>query len=149
MDSKNTSTFNREQCPVYRTNQIIGDKWVILILRELFLGHSRFEQFEKNLGISRSVLTTKLRLLLEHGIIYQTDYQDEGQRPRKSYRLSKNGVKFMFVLGSLVQWGNENLSNPEEAQLTIVDEEGRKVRLAFVNEEGRELRFGELRFTVR
>lgn len=139
---------NRMNCPIQLTNQILGDKWILLILRELFLGNTRFDEFEKNLDISKSVLTAKLKLLLENELIIKTDYKEDKKRTRSQYNLSKTGSELMFIMGAIMEWGNSNLVNKEDPFLKLVDKFGAPVKLVFVNKESEVLSLGDLSFEL-
>ena len=139
---------NRLNCPIQLTSQILGDKWILLILRELFLGNTKFDEFEKNLAISKSVLTVKLKLLVEYRLIIKTDYKEEKKRTRSKYQLSKMGSELMFIMGAVMEWGNTNLVNKEEDFLKIVDKSGTPVNLVFVNQNNDILSLDDLSFEL-
>ncbi|GLR19053.1 winged helix-turn-helix transcriptional regulator [Portibacter lacus] len=142
------SETNRLNCPIQLTNQILGDKWVLLILRELFLGNTKFDEFEKNLAISKSVLTVKLNLLVQHGLIIKTDYKEEKKRTRSEYQLSKKGSELIFMMGAILDWGNTNLVSKEETYLKIIDKTGAPVKLVFVNQNNKILSLNDLSFEL-
>ena len=90
---------NRMNCPIQLSSPILGDKWILLILRELFLGNTKFDEFEKKLAISKSVLTVKLNLLVAYRLIIKTEYKEDKKRTRSKYQLSKIGSELMFIMG--------------------------------------------------
>ena len=65
-----------QPCSVARTLAVIGDRWTLMILRDLFLGASRFEQLRDSLGISRTILTERLALLEAEGVVRRRAYQE-------------------------------------------------------------------------
>jgi len=139
---------NRLNCPIQLTSHILGDKWILLILRELFLGNTKFDEFEKNLAISKSVLTVKLRLLVGNGLIVKTDYKEEKKRTRSEYHLSKTGSELMFILGGILEWGNSNMVNKEQEFLKLVDKSGTPVKLVFANQNNKILSLEDLSFEL-
>jgi DNA-binding HxlR family transcriptional regulator len=91
-------------CSVARTLDIVGEWWTPLIVRDLYLGISRFDAIQRNLGISRKVLSERLGRLLEHGVIERAAYQDNP--PRYDYRLTEKGEDLAIVLIALKTWGD-------------------------------------------
>lgn len=139
---------NRLNCPIQLTSPILGDKWILLILRELFLGNTKFDEFEKNLAISKSVLTVKLNLLVAYRLIIKTDYKEEKKRTRSQYQLSKTGSELMFIMGAVMEWGNTNLVDKEETFLKIIDKSGAPVKLVYVNQNNDILSLDDLSFEL-
>ena len=93
-------------CPVATTVQLIGSKWKLLILRNLFMRPWRFNELRKNLeGISQKVLTDSLRALEEDGIVTRTVYPEVP--PRVEYALSPLGESMKPILDAVEQWGTE------------------------------------------
>lgn len=93
-------------CPVATTVQLIGSKWKLLILRNLFLRAWRFNELRKDLeGVSQKVLTDSLRALEEDGIITRTIYAEVP--PRVEYALSPLGESMKPILDAMEAWGRE------------------------------------------
>lgn len=93
-------------CPVATTVQLIGSKWKLLILRNLFMRPWRFNELRKDLeGISQKVLTDSLRALEEDGIITRTVYPEVP--PRVEYALSPLGQSMKPILDAMEEWGTE------------------------------------------
>ena len=93
-------------CPVATTVQLIGSKWKLLILRNLFMRPWRFNELRKDLeGISQKVLTDSLRALEEDGIITSTVYPEVP--PRVEYALSPLGQSMKPILDAMEEWGTE------------------------------------------
>ena len=91
-------------CPVETTLSLISNRWVVLILRDLFMGTKRFGELKKSLnGISQKVLTANLRAMEEQGLITRTVYPEVP--PRVEYTLSDLGVSLKPVIASLFDWG--------------------------------------------
>lgn len=92
-------------CPVATTVQLIGNKWKLLILRNLLVRTWRFNELQKSLaGISQKVLTDSLRSLEQDGIIVRTAYPEVP--PRVEYSLSELGESMRPILSSMEMWGN-------------------------------------------
>lgn len=98
------TTERRSPCPVACSLDIIGDRWTLLIIRDLFLGRSRFKDFAASPeGIPTNILSERLERLLEHGIVEQTAAADGTKR--LAYRLTKKGKSLGPVLVAMRDWG--------------------------------------------
>jgi DNA-binding HxlR family transcriptional regulator len=100
-------------CPVARAMSVIGDRWTILILRDCFRGKSRFEDFQKSLGITRHILAERLKRLVEAGVLEKAAYSQHP--PRYDYVLTEKGRDFAPALRSLRDWGKAHMPRPEAA----------------------------------
>lgn len=98
-------------CSVARTIDLIGDWWTPLVLREAFAGVTRFDGFERTLGIGRNVLTQRLNRLVEVGILTRVAYQQNP--PRHDYVLTDMGRDFYPVLAAIQRWGDQWLSTDD------------------------------------
>lgn len=98
-----------QQCSMARTSVVLGDRWTLVILSDVFLGVRRFDDFQKRLGISRTTLANRLKLLEEHGVLTQRQYQDKP--PRSEYRLTEKGVGLYPAIVALLDWGDEHYSD--------------------------------------
>ncbi len=93
-------------CPVEITMGLIGDKWKVLIIRDLLTGTKRFGELKKSLtGITQKVLTNNLRQMEASGLINRKVYAEVP--PRVEYSLTETGLSLKPILDSMVQWGNE------------------------------------------
>jgi DNA-binding HxlR family transcriptional regulator len=95
--------FGDTPCPVARSLDRVGEWWTILILRDAFLGATRFDQFEKSLGISPNMLARRLNALVVDGLMERRPYRDHP--PRDEYILTPMGRDFRPVLDALKAWG--------------------------------------------
>ena len=94
------------QCPVETTLGLIGNKWKVLIIRDLLTGKKRFGELKKSIGnISQKVLTSNLRDMEQSGLITRTVYPEVP--PRVEYELTETGLSLNPVLNSMVIWGTE------------------------------------------
>ncbi|MEO0641945.1 MAG: helix-turn-helix domain-containing protein [Pseudomonadota bacterium] len=96
---------SRSPCPVGRAARVLGDRWVILILREAFLGADRFEQFAERMGINRAALTSRLDILQAAGLMRRDP--PEGKRAR--YTLTPKAQALEPLFHEMAQWGSEHL----------------------------------------
>jgi len=94
-------------CPVARALSVIGDRWTLLIVRDCFLGKSRFEEFQKSLGVTRHVLSNRLKQLVEDGVLERNAYSSKP--PRYDYRLTEKGRDFAPALMGLKDWGKKHM----------------------------------------
>ena len=99
----------RSPCPITNTLDILGDKWTLLVIRDLFAGKSTYGEFQSSPeGIPTNILADRLKRLAMHGLIEKTPYQE---RPvRYSYKLTNVGRSLAPVLKAMVNWGNRNIS---------------------------------------
>lgn len=105
------------RCPIEATLDIIGDRWSILILRDAFYGVRRFDGFQQHLGISKKVLSQRLRSLSDAGLLRRIAYQQHP--PRFEYRLTPRGQDMFPVLVSMSRWGNRWLAQPGKEWLKL------------------------------
>src|SRR5215813_7291091 len=97
-------SFKGMNCSIARALDQIGEWWSLLIIRECTLGTTRFDEFQRRLGIARNVLTNRLNHLTEHGIIEKVPVGDSERF--FEYRLSQKGEELYPVLVALLQWGD-------------------------------------------
>jgi DNA-binding HxlR family transcriptional regulator len=105
-------------CPIARSIERVGEWWSILILRDAFKGKTRFDQFQKSLGIAPNMLTRRLNTLVESGLLERRLYSEKP--PRHEYVLTSRGQDFRPVLWALVAWGNKHFP-PEGTTVVVVD----------------------------
>jgi DNA-binding HxlR family transcriptional regulator len=108
------------ECPLSATLGLVGDWWTLLILHDAFDGYSRFDQFQENLGISSSLLTSRLKQLVASGLLERRQYQTNP--PRYEYVLTELGRSLRPVIVILAAWGNARLA-PDERSMVLVDAE--------------------------
>ena len=138
--------LSRDQCPVMKTISTVGDRWILLILRECFLGFKKFDDFQENLGVSKSVLSRKLNSMMDKGLLYKKQYRDEGSRSHFEYRLTGMGWDLIKVVIALMEWGNEHLVDKGETTLDIVERgTHHATALQLINEQGERTDWYELK----
>ena len=121
------TSFAEADCPVARSLDAIGDWWSLLIIRDAFLGKRRFGEFQKSLGAAKNILTTRLRALVDDGILTTVPASDGSAY--HDYVLTPKGRGVFPVLVALRQWSEEFSDKPETISTLLVDrEKGRRVR---------------------
>lgn len=102
-----------------QTLEIIGERWSLLVLREVFLGVRRFAAIQAATGAPRAVLTRRLETLVAAGVLQRRAYREAGTRARHEYRLTPAGRELQPVLTALMQWGDRHLAWPEGPPLRV------------------------------
>lgn len=98
------TSFEGMRCSIAQTLEVIGEWWTPLILRDIALGVSRFDEIQRNLGVSRKVLTQRLAQLVEHDVVQRVAYSEHP--PRYDYYLTEKGVELGPVLLAMQAWGD-------------------------------------------
>jgi DNA-binding HxlR family transcriptional regulator len=113
-------SFGGMQCPIARSLERVGEWWSILLLRDALHGLTRFDEFQKSLGIAPNMLTRRLNGLVDAGLLERRRYSDHP--PRDEYRLTERGRDFRPVVLSLLAWGNRHFA-PEGASVVLINRE--------------------------
>lgn len=117
--SGNARDWSVENCTVGRTMAILGEKWAVVVLREVFSGIRRFDDMREHTGIPRQVLTDRLAMLVDVGILRRAPYREPGHRPRAEYRLTEKGFALYPILVAVREWGDRYLADPEGPPLVL------------------------------
>jgi len=104
-------------CPIARASEILGDRWTLLILRELFHGTTRFGEFVEILGIARNLLTDRLKRMEYAGLVMRFTLPDSPGRD--GYRLTEKGEDTFPLIAGLMQWGNQWLARGDGAPVEM------------------------------
>jgi len=133
------TSLNDADCPVARALDAIGDWWSLLIIRDAFDGVTRFNEFQKGLGVSRGILATRLQNLTALGILETAPAADGGAYQK--YILTNKGRALFPVVVGLRQWGEDYCFAPNEPHSVLVESEtGKRVgRLELKSKTGRVL----------
>jgi DNA-binding HxlR family transcriptional regulator len=107
-------------CTIGRTMAVLGEKWTVVVLREVFNGIRRFDDMRVRTGVPRQVLANRLATLVDHGVLRREPYQEPGARVRHEYRLTGKGLDLYPVLITLLEWGNRYLADPQGPPLEFV-----------------------------
>ena len=118
-----------QNCSVARALEIVGERWTLLILRDAFLGRTRFDQFQESLGIARNVLADRLSRLVAEGVLERVRYSERPER--HEYVLTEKGRELRVAVAALRQWGDAYLS-PQPPTLLRTKTGGEPVVAAFV-----------------
>jgi len=126
------------QCPAARGLERIGEWWSILIIRDVFHGLRRFDEFQESLGIAPTTLSRRLDTLVEAGILERREYSEHP--PRYEYLLTERGRDFRPVFLALLAWGNRHFAPDGESVLIADKKTGAPVDPVLVDRAtGREL----------
>lgn len=98
------TSFAEMACSVARTLDVVGEWWTPLILRDAFLGNTRFDEFQASLGIARNVLAARLQGLVEQGVLERRRYQEHPER--FEYLLTEAGRDLFPIISALIAWGD-------------------------------------------
>lgn len=110
---------NESMCSAARSLELLGDRWALLLIRELMFGTHRFDDFASHLGIARNVLADRLSRMTAAGILVQKPLRDDALR--QGYYLTEMGEGLLPVLVSLLQWGDRWLQTPDTVPLRVVE----------------------------
>ncbi|MFC3691116.1 winged helix-turn-helix transcriptional regulator [Chenggangzhangella methanolivorans] len=138
-------SFGSADCPVARALDVIGDWWSLLIVRDAFDGVRRFGAFQKNLGVAKGMLATRLQALVEAGVLELAPASDGSAY--SEYVLTAKGRDLFVVVAALRQWGEDHLFAAGEPRSALVDaRDGAPVaRLEVRAADARPLAFDETR----
>lgn len=117
-------SFEHFNCSLAQTLSVIGEHWTLLIIRDAFFGVRRFEQFQKELGIARNVLSSRLKKLVQDGILEKSSGPGHAD-----YRLTDKGLALQPILIAMTHWGDAYRPHPDGKRLTFVDRrDGKAIR---------------------
>ncbi len=106
------------RCPIASTLGVVGDRWTLLIVRDLLRGHTRFSDLRETVeGIPPAILSDRLKLMEREKIVVRRQYSD--RPPRSEYHLTGKGHELGIVVGALAKWGEKHA----EHDLQLVDKE--------------------------
>lgn len=97
-------TYQGQNCSMAKSLELLGERWTMLVVREVFLGNRRFDQMAARLGVARNVLTARLSRLVDEGVLEKVRYQERPER--FEYRLTEKGIDLWPVIVSLIQFGD-------------------------------------------
>ena len=138
--------IERKGCPIKKAIDTLGDRWILLILRESIFGIKRFEDFQKELRISRSVLSAKLNHMVAEGLLYREKYKISNRRKRDQYKLTERGYALIKLMIFLHEWGSGFGAGEEPQPYRFADKLTRSVvKLKISNETGTEVDVSDIR----
>lgn len=109
--------YDTQVCSVARSLEVVGERWTLLLVRSVMLGVRRFDDLQAHTGVTRSVLTSRLRRLVDEGVLERRPYQD--RPPRYEYVLTPKGLGLWTVIEHLRQWGDEHYAEPEGVPVLV------------------------------
>jgi len=98
--------YDNQVCSIASALEVVGERWSLLIVRDVFLGLRRFEQIQSDLGIARNILQRRLHTLVEQGVLEKRLYLKNP--PRYEYRLTEKGLDLWPTVVALMQWGDRH-----------------------------------------
>ncbi len=136
-------TYEHMNCSVAQSLNILGERWALLIIRDAMFGAKRFGQFERSLGIARNILTSRLNMLIEEGIL---EKRPSAETNHDEYVLTQAGRDLEPVLLAITHWGDKYRPNPKGTRLVFKDKEtGVPIQpIHAITEDGKALQPGEL-----
>jgi DNA-binding HxlR family transcriptional regulator len=136
--------FGEENCSVAQALEVLGDGWTLLVVREAFFGTRRFSDFQKNLGISKNVLTQRLAHLVERGVLERVDVGEHGTH--YEYVFTPMGKDLTAVMTALRQWADRWIAGAGQEPLLVCDRRtGRPIpKLRLRGEDGDVLRASDM-----
>src|ERR1700753_2150155 len=105
------SDWSAHNCPIARALDVLGDPWLLLVLRDAMTGARRYEQFRESLGVADNVLSRRLRTMVEAGLLRRQPYR-AGNRTHDEYHLTAAGADLLPVLNALAVWGERHTEAP-------------------------------------
>ena len=133
------------RCSIARSLQVLGEKWALLIVRDVQRGYTRYSELRGRLQIAPDVLADRLGKLVDLGVIERHAYRTPGEREREEYRLTAAGIELLPVLAALNAWGDKHVPSGYGPAAIFTDAAtGDPVELAFVRPDGRRLELDEV-----
>ena len=125
MASMTSGVAQPRHCSIARTLAIVGEKWALLAVREVFLGNRRFDEMVRRTGAPRDTLAARLRSLVDTGILERRQYSDHPAR--YEYRLTQAGRELYPVMLTLMRWGDEHLAGDAGPPLVLEHDCGQRL----------------------
>jgi DNA-binding HxlR family transcriptional regulator len=122
-------SFSEMHCSVAQCLEAVGEWWSLLIVRDAFLGVTRFDEFQQRLGISRGVLNQRLVQLVDAGVLAKVSYSE--RPPRYDYRLTDKGLDLWPVVTAMRQWG-DRYAAPDGPPVRFIHEDCGEISEAHV-----------------
>jgi DNA-binding HxlR family transcriptional regulator len=117
-DGMPKQAFSDIACSIARAVDLVGQRWTPLILRDMFVGMTRFEDFRRDLGVASNILAERLADLEKNGVVTRRQYQSKPAR--HEYLLTEKGRDLYPVIATLLAWGDKWLAGPEGPPALIV-----------------------------
>ena len=115
------SDWSAKRCPIARSLEVVGDPWVLLVLREVLQGPRRFDDLRRVLGCADNVLSRRLSSMVDAGLLQREPYE-EGRRARHDYLVTEAGAELLPVVQALVLWGERHTPAPGPGRMEVLHE---------------------------
>jgi DNA-binding HxlR family transcriptional regulator len=113
--------FAEKNCSIARPLSFLGERWAILVLRDLILGRRRFDEIQSSLGIASNILSQRLATFVEEGLVERRRYSEHPER--FEYRLTQKGLELEPVLLAILAWGDRYMAGPEGPPLEAIHDD--------------------------
>lgn len=113
--------YEGQECAIAATLEVVGERWTLLILRDILRGNRRFDQLQDGLGLARNVLSNRLARLTDEGIIERRPYQERPQR--FEYFLTEKGLDLWPVLVAMLGWGDKHVYGEDGGPVVMIHKE--------------------------
>lgn len=125
-------SFESMQCSIAGALDVVGDKWILLLMRDMMLGLRRYDEFQQSLGIPPTTLANRLQRMVENGLVTKVQYS---RRPvRHSYHLTPFGVDFAPGMIALAHWGDKyRLGGTDRPPIAFTDNDGSDLHVVVTN----------------
>jgi DNA-binding HxlR family transcriptional regulator len=110
--------YEGQVCSIARSLELVGERWTLLVIREVFNGRRKFSEMLRSLGVARNVLTDRLQGLVDEGILERRPYSERPER--YEYFLTEKGLDLWPLMVSLMQWGDKWEPVPDGRPMIVV-----------------------------
>jgi DNA-binding HxlR family transcriptional regulator len=110
-----------QTCSIAKALEVVGERWTLLIVRDVMTGYRRFDELQKSLGVARNVLSARLQRLVEEDILERRPYQESPER--HEYFLTEKGLDLWPSLVALLGWGDRHTEYPDGPPLLVFHKE--------------------------
>lgn len=135
-----------ERCGLAAAINLVGDRWTLLIIRCALYGVTRFDELHATLGAPRTVLSNRLRGLVDSGVMKRRAYKEAGQRTRHQYVLTQKGVDLALPLMALMQWGQKHVLAENAAAGIVSRRTGAPLQLGLIDNTGSTAALADVQF---
>ncbi|WP_425410121.1 winged helix-turn-helix transcriptional regulator [Hyphococcus sp.] len=137
LESAAESVLPLEKCGLAAAVDLVGDRWTLLIIRAALYGVTRFDDMQANLGLPRTVLSNRLKKLVESDLLRKRPYKEDGQRTRQLYVLTSKGMDLALPLIALMQWGEKHVLDAPGTTALVERGAGAPLHAGLISEDGR------------
>jgi DNA-binding HxlR family transcriptional regulator len=110
-----------QTCSIAKALELVGERWTLLLVRDVMTGHRRFDELQKSLGVARNVLSARLQRMVEEDILERRPYQESPER--YEYFLTEKGLDLWPALVALLGWGDRHTDYPDGPPLLVFHKE--------------------------